>query len=139
MTSANGDSRTVLVCQGTGCVSARSPDIMAAIGKETQHSGTQVKLTGCHGFCQQGPIVIVEPDGVFYAQVATKDVPQIVDSHLRNDVPFERLFYEDPATGEPIAHYRDIPFYSRQLRLVLRNTGQINPEDIDEYIAVGGY
>jgi NADH:ubiquinone oxidoreductase subunit F (NADH-binding)/(2Fe-2S) ferredoxin len=139
VTSANGDSRTVLVCHGTGCVSARSPDILAAIEEETQDSGTQVKLTGCHGFCQQGPIVVVEPDGVFYAQVATKDVPKIVDSHLRNDEPFERLFYENPATGEPIAHYRDMPFYSRQQRLVLRNTGQIDSEDIEEYLAVGGY
>ena len=106
---------------------------------ETQQDGTRVKLTGCHGFCQQGPIVIVEPDGVFYAQVATKDVPRIVDSHLRNDEPFEPLFYEDPATGELIARYRDFPFYSGQQRLVLRNTGQIDSEDIEEYIAVGGY
>ena len=139
MTSAIENVRTVLVCHGTGCISARSPDILSAIEAEAEGSGTQVKLTGCHGFCQQGPIVIVEPEGVFYAQVATRDVPKIVDSHLRNSVPYERLFYKDPATGDPIANYRDIPFYRGQQRQVLRNTGRINSEDIEEYIAVGGY
>jgi (2Fe-2S) ferredoxin len=120
-------------------VSSKSPKIREAIGKETRHLGIPIKLTGCHGFCQQGPIVIVEPEGIFYSRVRVEDVAEIVNSHLQNNKPVERLFYQDPATREQIPHYRDIPFYKKQQRLVLRNCGHINPEEIEDYLAVGGY
>ena len=105
------DGRTVLICQGTGCVSAKSPDIQAALEEEIQKANLKeidVKLTGCHGFCQQGPIVIIEPDGIFYSMVAVKDAQEIVESHLQNNSPVERLFYRDPVTGDPIPKYKDI-------------------------------
>ena len=139
MMSEGENPSTVLVCQGTGCVSSRSPELRAALEEETRRSGILVKPTGCHGFCEQGPIVIVEPEGVFYARVDTADVTDIVGSHLQNNTPVERLFYRDPITGGQIPHYRDIPFYSRQQRLLLRNCGHINSEVIEDYIAVGGY
>jgi len=138
-----GPDRTLFICQGTGCVSSKSPEIRAALQDEVDRLGfskhVSIKLTGCHGFCQQGPIVVVEPEGTFYSQVKIEDAPEIVESHLQNNQQVERLFYKDPVTGEAIPCYRDIPFYSRQERNILRNCGNISPEEIDDYIAAGGY
>ena len=135
--------RTLFICQGTGCVSSKSPEIRVALQDEVDRLGLSeqatIKLTGCHGFCQQGPIVVVEPEGTFYSQVEIKDAAEIVESHLQNNQQVERLFYKDPLTGEAIPCYRDIPFYSRQERSILRNCGNISPEEIDDYIAAGGY
>ena len=142
MTSQNGRGRTLLICQGTGCVSSRSPDIQAALEEEVRQlgiTGVYVKLTGCHGFCQQGPIVIVEPDGIFYSGVQVKDARDIVHSHLQNNEPVKRLFYRDPNTGEAIPKYQDIPFYKGQQRIILRNCGRIDPEKIEDYTDAGGY
>ena len=94
MTQPSHNGRSVLICQGTGCVSSKSPDIQAALETEVGQLGltdVEVKLTGCHGFCQQGPIVVVEPDGVFYSGVQVKDAHDIVHEHLQNDEPVERL------------------------------------------------
>jgi NADH-quinone oxidoreductase subunit F len=137
-----GEQRTVLICRGTGCESSRSPEIQAALEAEIARCGlseVSVKFTGCHGFCQQGPIVVVEPEDVFYIQVHIEDVPEIVQSHLVQAKIVERLLYRDPATGEPIPYYHDIPFYKKQQRNVLRRCGHINPEDIHDYLAYEGY
>jgi NADH-quinone oxidoreductase subunit F len=133
--------RVLFVCQGTGCVSSKSPQIQDALEEEIKRANLNVtvKLTGCHGFCQQGPIVIAEPDGIFYGLVSVEDIPEIVESHLVNDKPVERLYYKEPTTGEPIPKYEDIPFYSKQTRIVLKNCGKINAEDIQDYIDVDGY
>jgi NADH:ubiquinone oxidoreductase subunit F (NADH-binding)/(2Fe-2S) ferredoxin/ferredoxin len=136
------DQRTVFICQGTGCVSGKSIEITEALAKavaEQGLSGIKIDFTGCHGFCEQGPVGIVEPDGIFYAHVTIADVPEIVTSHLRDSKPVERLFYKDPVTGQAIQYYKDIKFYSMQQRIILRNCGHINPERIGDYIAVGGY
>ena len=134
--------RTLFVCQGTGCVSSKSPEIQSALEKQIKEANledVQVKLTGCHGFCQQGPIIIVEPEGIFYGLVGVDDVPEIVESHLVNGKQVERLFYKEPVTGKSIPRYEDIPFYSKQERIVLKNCGTINSEEIEDYIAVDGY
>jgi NADH-quinone oxidoreductase subunit F/NADP-reducing hydrogenase subunit HndC len=133
------DHRTVLICRGTGCESTRSPEIQAALDADLQDSDVEVKFTGCHGMCQQGPIVIVEPEGTFYANVKTKDAPKIVESLIDTSQPVERLYYKDPATKEKLPTYHDIPFYAKQKRLVLRNCGHINPEMISDYVDAGGY
>ena len=99
----------------------------------------QIKRTGCHGFCQRGPLVIIEPEGILYSKVEPSDVPEIVQSLLPQGKPVERLLYRDPVTDKPIPYYRDIPFYNKQERIVLRNCGNIDPEDIDDYLAAGGY
>ncbi|MFC1981480.1 NADH-quinone oxidoreductase subunit NuoF [Chloroflexota bacterium] len=136
-------AQVVIVCQGTGCVSSESPRILEALKKNIAQQGfaatINAKLSGCHGCCEQGPIVIVEPVGIFYSHVKVEDVPEIVEGHLKNNKPVERLFYRDPSTGEAIPYYKDIPFYAKQQRLILRNCGHINPEIIDDYVAVGGY
>jgi len=133
------NKRTVLVCRGTGCESSKSPDIQTGLEAGLQGSDVDVKYTGCHGMCQQGPIVIVEPEGIFYANVKPKDVSNIVESLINEESPVEKLFYKDPTTKEGIPTYHEIPFYSKQKRLVLKNCGRIDPETIDDYLAEGGY
>jgi len=132
----------LLVCQGTGCTSSKSEQVRLNLEDEVKKAGLAdviVDFTGCHGFCQQGPITVVEPEGIFYTHVKPEDAAEIVKSHLVNGKPVERLFYHDPVTGEPIAKYHDIKFYMKQQRLILRNCGKINPEKIDDYINAEGY
>ena len=131
--------RTILICRGTGCESSKSAEIHKALEEQLEGSNVEVKFTGCHGMCQQGPIVVVEPEDTFYAKVKTRDVAKIVKQHIQEDKVVEKLVYQDPTSKERIPTYHDIPFYSRQKRLVLRNCGLINPEDIDDTLASGGY
>ncbi|MEW6034763.1 MAG: NADH-ubiquinone oxidoreductase-F iron-sulfur binding region domain-containing protein [Chloroflexota bacterium] len=134
--------RTVFVCQGTGCVSGKADAIYEALQREVARQGLShaaVDFSGCHGFCQQGPNVVVEPDGIFYTHVDVDDAPEIVTSHLRDGKPVERLFYRDPVTGEAVPHYATVGFYQKQQRVILRNCGHINPENVDHYLEVGGY
>jgi NADH-quinone oxidoreductase subunit F len=136
------NQRTILVCHGTGCVSGKAFEIREALEKavaKLRLDRVGVDFTGCHGFCQQGPIAVVEPEGIFYTHVSVDDVPEIVTSHLRDGKPVERLFYKEPVSGQAIPYYKDIPFYNKQQRIILRNCGHINPERIGDYIAVGGY
>jgi len=136
------NQHTIFVCQGTGCVSAKSVEIREALDKaaaEMGLEGVKVDFTGCHGFCEQGPIAFVEPEGIFYTHVSVEDVPEIIQSHLRDGQPVERLFYRDPVSGQAVPYYKDINFYKKQKRIVLRNCGRINPERIEDYITTGGY
>ncbi len=133
---------TIFICQGTGCTSGKSVEVREALEKAVAELGlnnVRVDFTGCHGFCQQGPIAFVEPEGIFYTHVSVEDVPEIVQSHLRDGQPVARLFYKDPISGEAVPYYKDINFYKKQQRIVLRNCGRINPERIEDYIATGGY
>jgi NADH:ubiquinone oxidoreductase subunit F (NADH-binding)/(2Fe-2S) ferredoxin len=140
---SSDDLSTVFICRGTGCESSRSAKLHELLVEEVKRQGLSdkvlVKKTGCHGFCQQGPIVSIEPEGTFYALVKEEDIPEIVESHLLKGETVERLFYVEPNTEERIPKYDDIPFYSHQHRIVLRNCGEIDPEEIDDYIGRGGY
>ena len=133
----------VLICGGTGCKSAGSKEVQLAFSRAIEAKGlsdeVMVVETGCHGFCEHGPLVIVYPEGTFYCQVKAEDVEEIVESHLFKGRIVERLLYHEPLTHESIANYSEINFYKKQHRLVLENCGAINPEQIEEYIAVGGY
>jgi len=136
------NKQTILVCQGTGCVSGKSLEITAALEKavsDLKLKNVKIDFTGCHGFCEQGPVAIVEPEGIFYTHVGVDDAREIIESHIRDGKPVERLFYKDPATREAVPKYHDIKFYSKQQRIILRNCGHINPERIDDYINTGGY
>jgi NADH-quinone oxidoreductase subunit F len=133
---------TIFICQGTGCISSGSEAVYNALKEEITRQGishAEVDFTGCHGFCEQGPNVVIEPGGIFYTHVQAEDAPEIVTSHLRDGKPVERLFYHDPVTGEAIPRYSEINFYKKQQRVILRNCGQINPEKIEHYIDRGGY
>ena len=133
----------VLVCAGTGCVSCGSFKIGTAIERELDKRGlsqeVQVVKTGCQGFCAEGPVLIVQPDGVFYCGITDKDVPILVDEHLLKGRPVTKLLYTPPAAPAPIPMLAEIPFFAKQTLVVLRNRGLIDPELIEDYIARDGY
>lgn len=133
----------VLVCGGTGCKANGSKEIQLTFARELQKFGLQDEVmvveTGCHGFCEHGPLVIVYPEGTFYCSVKPEDVKTIVEEHLYKGRIVQRLLYREPINQEQVPRYSEIGFYKKQHRLVLANCGAINPEAIEEYIAVGGY
>ena len=134
---------TILVCQGTGCVSGGSEQVFShlrdEIGDSLPDEDIRVKRTGCHGFCQQGPLIVMEPKGLFYTKVKTDDIAEIIKSLSPGKKPVDRLFYRDPTTNKPIPLHHEIPFYSQQERTILKYCGNIDPEDINDYLAVDGY
>ena len=137
----------VLICGGTGCTSSGSQQIQDAFQASIEANGLQdeIKLvrTGCFGLCELGPVVIVYPDGTFYSRVTVDDVDEIVTEHLLKGRRVERLVYDDhgKAQADEFGNIAlsDTTFYKTQHRVALRNCGLINPEDIDEYIAMDGY
>ena len=134
----------VLCCGGTGCTSSGSQKIQDAFAREIEKQGlseeVKVVQTGCFGLCALGPVVILYPDGTFYSRVEEKDVAEIVSEHLLKGRPVQRLVYNEAAEGEDThASLNDTTFYKSQYRLALRNCGVINPENIEEYIAMDGY
>lgn len=133
----------VLICAGTGCVASGSKKVQAEMANQLEafnlENDIKIVETGCHGFCEMGPIVIVYPEGIFYCQVKMEDVKEIVEEHLLKGRPVKRLLFRDQMTEEMVPHYRDIDFYKKQNRIVLGNCGFINHENIKEYIARDGY
>ena len=132
-----------MVCAGTGCVSCGSFKIKEALEKEIKAKGlaeeVQVVATGCNGFCERGPIVMVQPDGIFYQLLKLEDVPHLVEEHLLKGRPVKSLMYVPPAEKAPVPKMKDIEFFKHQRLIVLRNRGRIDPEKIEEYIAFDGY
>jgi len=137
--------REVLICAGTGCLAGGSAEVAEAFRTETAAAGLKVgvrmviKKTGCHGYCEQGPLVIIEPEKIFYQKVKPSHVKKIVAETLQKGEVIERLLHKDHHTGERVETYDRIDFYAKQHRLVLRNIGRIDPEQIDDSLAVGGY
>ncbi len=134
----------VLVCRGTGCTASGSGPLYETFREELARRGLDKEVmlveTGCHGMCEMGPIVVVYPEGSFYCRVKPEDVPELVEEHLYKGRILQRLLYTTPDVEKiKIPHYRDIPFYGKQRRIVLRNCGYINPDNIEEYIARDGY
>ncbi len=135
--------RHILICAGTGCISSGADKVQEALIKSLEEHNLQDKvriiMSGCHGFCEKGPIFIVYPEDVFYCGVQAEDVNEIVEEYLVKGNMVERLLYKDPVTEETVINHDKIMFYSKQQRLALRNCGVIDPENIDEYIIRGGY
>jgi NADH:ubiquinone oxidoreductase subunit F (NADH-binding)/(2Fe-2S) ferredoxin/NAD-dependent dihydropyrimidine dehydrogenase PreA subunit len=133
----------LMVCAGTGCVSNHSYEIKAALEKEIEKHGLENEVsvvpTGCNGFCERGPILVVQPGNIFYQQLALKDVPHLVEEHFLKGRPVARLMYSPPEAKQPIPILNDIPFFKKQVLIALRNRGLIDPEKIEEYIARDGY
>jgi NADP-reducing hydrogenase subunit HndC len=133
----------VLVCGGTGCTSSGSAQIIEAFEKELKANDLEnevaVVRTGCHGLCALGPIVLVYPEGSFYSMVKAEDVPEIVSEHLLKGRVVTRLLYDETVQEANVIPLAETGFYKKQKRVALRNCGVINPENIDEYIAVDGY
>ncbi|MBO5300123.1 MAG: NAD(P)H-dependent oxidoreductase subunit E, partial [Clostridia bacterium] len=133
----------VLICGGTGCSSSGSAKILSEMESEIKKQGleNEVKVvqTGCFGLCALGPIMIVYPEGCFYSRVTVEDVPEIVSEHLLKGRVVTRLLYQETVTDNGIKSLNETNFYKKQHRVALRNCGVINPENIEEYIAVDGY
>ncbi len=133
----------VLVCGGTGCTSSNSQAIIAKLREEIAARGLEEEInvvqTGCFGLCALGPIMIVYPEGSFYSKVEVEDIPEIVEEHLVKGNVVKRLLYQETVKGDEVVGLNETAFYSKQQRLALRNCGVIDPERIDEYIAMDGY
>ena len=136
----------VLVCAGTGCVAngslgviERFRELGADVSVLTDYDKMTIVPTGCHGFCEQGVLVIIPDKHVTYVKVRYKDVDEIYESHVRNNKPVERLLYTDPMSGEHVHKNEEINFYAKQTRTALANCGHINAESLDEAISVRGY
>ncbi len=140
-TAADTREKHILVCQGTGCTSSKSPEILEnfkRIIKEKNIQNVRVIKTGCFGLCAKGPIVIIRPEDTFYAMVKPEDCKEIIESHIQNGKIVDRLLCRD-IDGTKVQRLDDLNFYKKQKRIALKNCGVINPEDIDEYIAFDGY
>ncbi|CCO08980.1 NADH-quinone oxidoreductase subunit NuoF [Desulforamulus hydrothermalis] len=138
---SGGTEQQILTCGGTGCQSAGSAQLAAALQEALAETGmtaaVTVKITGCHGFCEQGPIVHIKPADIFYTRVKPTDARAIVQ-HLADGKILERLVYRD-STGRPYPRMAEIPFYAGQTMLLLSRCGHIDPEQIADYVATGGY
>ncbi len=133
----------ISICAGTGCRASGSETVINAFKEEIKFLGLQnkvgVKVTGCHGFCEKGPIVVIHPENIFYQNVEKEDIIQIVSETIIEGKIIDRLLYVDPTTGKKITKESDVPFYNKQKRIILGNNGKIDPTNIDDYIAIGGY
>lgn len=140
---ADSYKASLMVCAGTACVANNSFSLIKTLKKELKARGLEKKFlvvpTGCNGFCEKGPIMVVQPEGVFYQKLKEKDVSEIIESHLIGKKPVTRLLYVDAKKKKPIVHMKDIDFFGKQVLLAMRHRGMIDPESIDDYIRMGGY
>jgi NADP-reducing hydrogenase subunit HndC len=139
------DQLEIVVCYGTGCLASGATKVEAALKEALAQAEMDVKVrplvktTGCRGFCSRGPLVVIQPEGIFYQKVSPDDAEDIVASLAPDASPVERLLYHDPKTDESIPHEEDIPFYKLQHRLVLSRIGSVDPTDIYDSIEAGAY
>ena len=137
------ENQRILVCAGTGCASSGAHKIIDDLQAEIVRQGIQDRVsvvsTGCHGFCEQGPTLIIEPQQTLYTQVKTEDIPEIVAQDLMEGKLVERLLYTDPLTKKPATTFANSNFFAKQTRVVLKNCGFIDPEKIQDYVQNDGY
>jgi len=137
-------SRTCIsVCGGTGCRASGAEAVVDAFVDEIERRELQIqaelKETGCHGFCERGPLVVIRPKQIFYQQVKPEEIPDIITETVLGGKVIERLLYVDPVTSQKITYEPDVPFYKRQTRTIFGANGEIDPQNIEDYIASGGY
>ncbi len=134
---------SITICSGSGCLACGSKDVSLAFAEELEKHGLDKKVdihsTGCHGFCERGPVIVIFPNNICYLQVKVDDVPEIVTKTIMENEVVERLLYEDTETGKHIVSIDDIPFYKHQTRVLLANNANIDPTRIGDYLATGGY
>ncbi len=139
----NNPRMHLMLCAGTGCVSNGSFRIKRVLEQELTkhglHDEIAIVMTGCNGFCAQGPVMVVQPDNIFYQLLSEEDVPELVEEHFLKGRPVERLMYTAPVEEAPVPRMSEIDFFKKQRLIALRNRGLIDPEEIDEAIARGAY
>jgi len=133
----------ITVCAGTGCCASGSEEVIAAFKKEIKKQKLEKKVdirsTGCHGFCEKGPLVVIKPKNILYQKIKPSDILEIITETIVNGKIIDKFLFIDPGTGKKIVYEQDVPFYKKQERLLLGNNGQIDPTNIEDYIAIGGY
>jgi len=133
----------LMLCTGTGCVAGGAFNIYEVLEKEIRKQGLEkeisVIITGCNGFCGQGPLMVIQPDGIFYGFLTPEDIPFLVQEHFLKGRPVKKLMFSPPEKKEPVPLLSEIPFFRKQLLIVLRNKGIIDPEKIDDYLARDGF
>ncbi|MFC1828717.1 NAD(P)H-dependent oxidoreductase subunit E [Thermodesulfobacteriota bacterium] len=133
----------ISLCTGSGCGAYGTAKVYEALTEEVARQNMQddveIKRTGCHGFCEKGPILVIHPEGVFYPQVKEKHIPKIVEETIKNGNLIKSLCFKDPSTKKRITHEQDIPFYKLQQRIIFGNNSLIESTKIEDYISVGGY
>jgi NADH:ubiquinone oxidoreductase subunit F (NADH-binding)/(2Fe-2S) ferredoxin/NAD-dependent dihydropyrimidine dehydrogenase PreA subunit len=134
---------TLIICGGTGCQASGSLPVIEALERELAAGGladtVRLRVTGCHGFCEQGPILVIEPSNIFYCHITADDAAEIVSRTVAGGEVIERLLYTDPVSGEKVRTEAEIPFYRAQDRMLLGHNKLLDPCSIDDYIALGGY
>ncbi len=135
--------RIVSLCGGSGCGAYGTETVHQSLLDELQRHNLQndvtVKLSGCHGFCEKGPIMVIHPQGIFYSRLKSESIPDIVEKTIKQGQIIDALIFKDPVAKQKIIHEKDIPFYQLQQRIILGNNARIDPTRIEDYIAVGGY
>jgi NADH:ubiquinone oxidoreductase subunit F (NADH-binding)/(2Fe-2S) ferredoxin/ferredoxin len=133
----------ITLCSGSACHASGSAEVAASLEEEIAKQGlsdeVDIRRTGCHGYCERGPIIVIHPDDICYFQITPSDVPEIIAETIKEKRVVERLLYTDPETDEKIVHESEIPFYKHQKRIVFGSNGSIDPKSIDDYLAIGGY
>jgi len=141
--SRDSSKSCITICAGTGCQATGASEVVEefkkVIADHHLEERIEVRASGCHGFCERGPLVVIRPDMICYTNVETTDIPQILTDTVLNGKIIDRLLYQDPLTKEKIVHEQDIPFYKFQQRVVFGKNGEIDPTQMDDYIAIGGY
>lgn len=143
LSKRESDKPCIAICAGTGCLALGNDRVISAFEKEIKKQSlgakVDIRATGCHGFCEKGPIVVIYPEEICYIQVTPEDVREIVTQTVMGKKVIDRLIYTDPSTGEKAAHQSEIPFYKNQMRNLISYNTKIDPKSIDDYLAVGGY
>ncbi len=133
----------ISICAGAGCIASGADEVIAAFKAEIEQQDLAAKVdtkgTGCPGFCERGPVVVIYPEEICYLQVTAEDVPEIIEQTIKKKKVVDRLCYEDPATGQKVVREPDIPFYRNQKRTLLCSNIRIDSKSIDDYLAIGGY
>ena len=141
--SRDPEKPCITICAGTGCLTYGSQNLVdkfrAEIEKQNLDGKVEVRASGCHGFCERGPLVVINPQNIFYQRVGLDDTEEIIKETVLNGQIVDRLLYIDPVTQEKILHEDEIPFYKRQMRLVFGMNGNIDPNSLEDYLAIGGY
>ena len=143
LTKKNPKRLAIAVCVSTGCKALGVQKVLKAFDEEFKKQGleskVEIKETGCLGFCEKGPRIVIYPEKIYYFQVKASDVPEIVSKTLIKKEIVERLLYTDPVTGKKARYLSEVPFYKYQKRLLLESNAKINPKEIEDYLAIGGY
>jgi NADH-quinone oxidoreductase subunit F len=137
------DQPVIALCSGTGCLAYGTRKLEAALRAEIEKRGlgdrVLVRITGCHGFCERGPLMVIHPQKILYQRVQVEDVEDIIQKTILEGQVVDRLLYTDPVSKEKIVYENEVPFYKQQMRLVLGANGHIDPTAIEDYLALGGY